>query len=92
MEYIDNPDEEGDFNQFEDDEEYVEPEETKEEEILEQNQNPDLPEYCMQGLEPLDYEIQVCDPTIKDGLTKYYIYSVKVIILILILIIPKGNR
>ena len=30
----------------------------------------------MQGLEPLDYEISVCDPTIKAGLTKYYIYSV----------------
>jgi hypothetical protein len=31
----------------------------------------------MPGLEPLDYEIRVCDPTVKDGLQKYYIYSVK---------------
>jgi hypothetical protein len=38
----------------------------------------DAPTYCMQGLEPLDFDIAVCDPTIKDGLTKYYIYSVKV--------------
>ena len=38
----------------------------------------DVPSYCMQGLEPLDFDIQVCDPTIKDGLTKHYIYTVKV--------------
>ena len=40
----------------------------------------DLPNYCMPGLEPLDHEIQVCDPTVKDGLTKYVIYSVRVLI------------
>ena len=38
----------------------------------------EVPSYCMQGLEPLDFDISVCDPTVKDGLTKYYIYSVKV--------------
>ena len=32
----------------------------------------------MPGLEPLDFDVIVCDPTVKDGLTKYYIYSVKV--------------
>ena len=31
----------------------------------------------MPGLEPLNYQIMVCDPTIKDGLTKFYIYTVK---------------
>jgi len=75
MEDLDNSGDEEGFDEF--NENYEEDEEEK----IQNNAltgEKDVPSYCMQGLEPLDFEITVCDPTIKDGLTKYYIYSVKV--------------
>ena len=35
------------------------------------------PSWFMPGLEPLKNDITVCDPTIKENLTKFYIYTVK---------------
>ena len=39
------------------------------------------------GLEPLDHNIEVSNPMVKDGLLKYYVYSVKVWLIIIELII-----
>jgi len=48
MEYIDNdPENEQDFNQFDDDEEYMDDEEQKEEKENYETHNPNLPSYCM---------------------------------------------
>ena len=82
MEDLDNSDQE---NYFEDPEQDYnqqmtvdQQEEEKVEEMGYQTMpNQETPTYALEGLEPLNYQIMVCDPTIKDGLTKYYIYTVK---------------